>query len=91
MVKLQAGEYVSLGKVESALKSLAAIDDICVYGESSKHFVIALIVPNPKGLQELATREGVSETRFEELCDSPAVNKAILKEFAEQARKSSYA
>lgn len=31
LVKLQAGEYVSLGKVESALKSCPLIDNICAY------------------------------------------------------------
>lgn len=30
-MKLQAGEYVSLGKVESALKSCPLIDNICAY------------------------------------------------------------
>lgn len=89
LVKLQAGEYVSLGKVETALKASSVIDDICVYGESSKHFVVALIVPNPKGLQALASQEGLPETKFEELCESPVVNKAVLKEIADQARKGS--
>ena len=31
LVKLQAGEYVSLGKVESALKNCPLIDNICAY------------------------------------------------------------
>lgn len=31
LVKLQAGEYVSLAKVEAALKNCPLIDNICVY------------------------------------------------------------
>ena len=31
LVKLQAGEYVSLGKVEAALKNLSLVDNICAY------------------------------------------------------------
>lgn len=31
LVKLQAGDYVSLGKVESALKNCPLIDNICAY------------------------------------------------------------
>jgi len=31
LVKLQAGEYVSLGKVESVLKNCSLIDNICAY------------------------------------------------------------
>ena len=35
-MKLQAGEYVSLGKVESNLKLAPIVDNICVYGDSGK-------------------------------------------------------
>lgn len=31
LVKLQAGEFVSLGKVEAALKNTPLIENICVY------------------------------------------------------------
>lgn len=30
-MKLQAGEYVSLGKVEAALKNCPLVDNICAY------------------------------------------------------------
>ena len=33
-VKLQFGEYVSLGKVESVLKGCPVVANVCVYGES---------------------------------------------------------
>ncbi len=36
LVKLQHGEYVSLGKVESNLKIHPLIENICVYGDSGK-------------------------------------------------------
>lgn len=31
LVKLQAGEYVSLGKVEAILKNCSLVDNICAY------------------------------------------------------------
>ena len=31
LVKLQAGEYVSLGKVESSLKTCPLVDNICAF------------------------------------------------------------
>ncbi|TNN35261.1 Long-chain-fatty-acid--CoA ligase 3 [Liparis tanakae] len=34
LVKLQAGEYVSLGKVESMLKNCPLVDNICAYANS---------------------------------------------------------
>jgi len=87
LVKLQAGEYVSLGKVESELKTCGIIENICVYGDPTKQFTVALVVPNQKGLEELAERHGLRNKSFEELCSSPIMEKAILKEISDHARK----
>ena len=54
LVKLQAGEYVSLGKVESALKTCPLVDNICIYGDPSKSYVVALLVPNPDKLTQVS-------------------------------------
>lgn len=85
-MKLQAGEYVSLGKVETELKTCPIVDNICVYAESTKQFCVALVVPNPKHLNDLAFANGISEN-FEELCKLPAVNKAVVSIIAEHGRK----
>lgn len=85
-MKLQAGEYVSLGKVEAVLKMSALIDNVCVYAESSKNFCVALIVPGHKPLKELAATLKVSED-FEQICSNPLVEKAVLKELAEHAKQ----
>ncbi|XP_017066171.1 long-chain-fatty-acid--CoA ligase 3 isoform X3 [Drosophila eugracilis] len=87
LVKLQAGEYVSLGKVESELKTCGIIENICVYGDPTKQFTVALVVPNQNHLEELAQKHGLGDKTFEELCSSPIIEKAILKEIAEHARK----
>lgn len=79
LVKLQAGEYVALGKIESELKTCPLVDNICVYGDSSKHFTVALIVPNQKHLKDLAVAQGISDTTLEHLCSLPAIEKAVLK------------
>lgn len=81
LVKLQAGEYVSLGKIETEFKTCPLVDNICVYAESSKNFVVALIVPNQKHLRDLAYMYGVSGS-LDELCESPEVNKAVIKELS---------
>lgn len=87
LVKLQAGEYVSLGKVEAELKTCSVVENICVYGDPSKQFTVALVVPNPKHLKELAIKQGVPDAEFEQLCSSPVMEKAVIKELAEHARK----
>ena len=43
LVKLQMGEYVSLGKVESNLKIHALIENICVCARPIESFTVALI------------------------------------------------
>lgn len=56
LVKLQYGEYVSLGKVESELKTCSLVDNVCVYADPSKMFAVALIMPNPSYLKEMAVK-----------------------------------
>lgn len=93
MVKLQAGEYVSLGKVEAELKTCPVVENICVYGDSTKQYTVALVVPNPKQLQDLALRsglEGGDGMEFEELCTSPAIERAVVKELAEHGKKCKF-
>lgn len=87
MVKLQAGEYVSLGKVEAELKTCPMVDNICVYGDSSKQYTVALVVPNQKQLEDLALKEGIPEMEYEDLCANPAVEKAVVKELIEHGKK----
>ena len=36
LVKLQFGEYVSLGKVESVLKTCPLVENVCIYGDSKR-------------------------------------------------------
>ncbi|CAH1104813.1 unnamed protein product [Psylliodes chrysocephalus] len=91
LVKLQAGEYVSLGKVEAELKTCPLVDNICVYGESSKDFCVALVVPNQQNLEDLAAKKGVENKSFEELCVNPVIEKAVVKELAEHGKKSKLA
>ena len=46
LVKLQFGEYVSLGKVEAALKTCPVVENVCIYGEATKSYCVALLVPD---------------------------------------------
>ncbi|KAG5888285.1 hypothetical protein JTB14_006672 [Gonioctena quinquepunctata] len=88
LVKLQAGEYVSLGKVEAQLKTCPLVDNICVYGESSKDFCVALLVANHQQLKDLAAKKGIPDKSFEELCTNPEVEKAVLQELADHGKRS---
>ncbi|KAG8553640.1 hypothetical protein GDO81_003497 [Engystomops pustulosus] len=84
LVKLQAGEYVSLGKVEAALKNCSLIDNICAYANSYQSYVISFVVPNQKKLTSLAQQKGIEGT-WEEICNNPTMEAEVLKEIKEVA------
>ncbi|KAF7654407.1 hypothetical protein LDENG_00070130 [Lucifuga dentata] len=86
LVKLQAGEYVALGKVESALKNCCLIDNICAYANSDQNYVISFVVPNQKSLTELAKQRGITGT-WEEICTHPDMEQEVLKAIKEVAVK----
>ena len=54
---MQHGEYVSPSKVESELKTCPFVDNICVYADSTKQFVVALITPNTEQLTAMALKQ----------------------------------
>ncbi|XP_030600810.1 long-chain-fatty-acid--CoA ligase 3a isoform X1 [Archocentrus centrarchus] len=84
LVKLQAGEYVSLGKVEATLKNCSLIDNICAYANSDETYVIGFVVPNQKQLLALVDQYGIRGS-WEELCNSKAVEELVLKVITEAA------
>ncbi|XP_072532761.1 long-chain-fatty-acid--CoA ligase 4b [Salminus brasiliensis] len=84
LVKLQAGEYVSLGKVETALKNSPLIDNVCAYANSNQNYVISFVVPNQKRLTELASKKSI-EGEWEELCNHAVLEQEVLKAIKEIA------
>lgn len=90
LVKLQAGEYVSLGKVESELKTCAIVDNICVYGDSSKQYCVALVVPNQTQLESLAEKRNIPNSSFEQLCNNGEMEKIVLQELSDHGKKCEF-
>merc|ERR1719347_1817381 len=88
LVKLQFGEYVSLGKVESVLKGCAVVNDVCIFGDSTKSYVVALVCPVRATLNAMATRLGKSEEGFEWLCKDKDMTGAVLREIINHGKAS---
>ncbi|MGH0157134.1 UNVERIFIED_CONTAM: hypothetical protein FKN15_058519 [Acipenser sinensis] len=84
LVKLQVGEYVSLGKVEAVLKNCSLIDNICAYANSDQSYVIGFIVPNQKQLLALAELKKIRGT-WEEICNNSEMEKEVIRAIAEAA------
>jgi len=89
-VKLQAGEYVSLGKVEAALVQSQYVETICVYAESSHNFVVCLVVPRPKQLKALAVSLGIMTDDWAEQCKNKAIRDAVLKDLQALGKACKY-
>ncbi|KAK2647902.1 hypothetical protein Ddye_015391 [Dipteronia dyeriana] len=70
IVKLQHGEYISLGKVEAALSSANYVDSIMVHADPFHSYCVALVVPSHKVLENWAQEAGVKYEIFSELCDN---------------------
>jgi long-chain acyl-CoA synthetase len=87
LVKLQAGEYVSLGKVEAEMKTCPLVENICVYCDPSKTYCVALVAPNENMLIELANGFNITNVDFEKLCSNPIIEKAVSRELFEHAKK----
>jgi len=90
-VKLQTGEYISPGKVEAALKSSPFIDDICIHGDPSQYFCVALVVPAFNELSSLAATVGKGHLTLEQLSNDPQIEKLLLnklREFGEACKLS---
>jgi long-chain acyl-CoA synthetase len=87
LVKLDHGEYVSLGKVESLLKTCPIVDSVCVYGDPTKSYVICLLVPDRNKLTEMAEKMSLGTLSFEELCTNASITAQVLKDLTSHARK----
>ena len=79
LVKLQLGEYVSLGKVEAQLKTHPLVENICVYGDSYQSYTVAVMVPIRGALEKLATDLGKTYSDFNKLCEDKDIIQAVTK------------
>ncbi|TMS36393.1 hypothetical protein L596_003568 [Steinernema carpocapsae] len=86
LLKLAHGEYISLAKVETALLTHSSIDNICVYGNSDKDHLVALIVPNQKSTEALAEKLGVKTSSWPDVCENKTVVKALLTDLQKFAK-----
>lgn len=88
LVKLHHGEYVSLTKVETELKGCEFVDNICVYGDSFKSHLVALVAPNPKSLKKLAESLGKRSANMKELCEDKTITKKVTEAIIEYAKSA---
>ena len=65
--------------MESTLKTHPLVENICVYGDPYRSFVVALVVPSKSHIEAIAHKLGKTIS-FEKLIDDKDVRDAVLKE-----------
>lgn len=78
IVKLQHGEYVSLGKVEAILVVSPYVENIMLHADPFHSYVVALIVASQTALENWAKKEGIQYTDIADLCQKQEAVKEVL-------------
>ncbi|KAL7208755.1 hypothetical protein ACSBR1_030482 [Camellia fascicularis] len=89
IVKLQHGEYVSLGKVEAALMISPYVDNIMLHADSFRSYCVALVLASQPTVEGWALKQGIAFVDFADLCQKEETVKEVhgsLVKAAKQAR-----
>ncbi|CAN6479750.1 unnamed protein product [Victoria cruziana] len=86
IVKLQHGEYVSLGKVEAALASCQHVENIMLHADPFHNYCVALVVPSHSVLEKWAQSSGVQYKDFTDLCDKKEAVEEVRKALAKEGK-----
>ncbi|XWS40363.1 hypothetical protein CRYUN_Cryun18bG0134700 [Craigia yunnanensis] len=84
--KLSQGEYVAVENVENTYSRCPLIASIWVYGNSFESFLVAVVVPERKALEDWAIEHNEA-IDFKSLCENPKARKYILDELNSTGQK----
>nr|KAJ0214403.1 hypothetical protein LSAT_V11C400209480 [Lactuca sativa] len=86
IVKLQHGEYVSLGKVEAGLSVSPYVDNIMVHANSFHSYCVALVVASQPALESWALQKGINFDDFTSLCQMEETLKEVYTSLVKAAK-----
>merc|ERR1712032_489603 len=95
--KLAQGEYIAPSKLESVYGKSQWVQNICVYGNSFKTFIIAVVVPNRETVLKFLNRKGIVENKdlkmvenIEQYFNNPDMIAEIKAEFDAMAKEAGF-
>eukprot|EP01125_Pyxidicula_operculata_P002057 TRINITY_DN12012_c0_g1_i1.p1 TRINITY_DN12012_c0_g1~~TRINITY_DN12012_c0_g1_i1.p1 ORF type:complete len:716 (-),score=149.06 TRINITY_DN12012_c0_g1_i1:79-2226(-) len=87
--KLSQGEYVAPEKLENLFVRSNFVAQIFVYGSSLKHFLVAVVVPDPEFVLPWAkTQPGMESLTPQQLIEHPDFKKAVLADLEKTGRSA---
>ncbi|KAH9572027.1 hypothetical protein CY35_02G125100 [Sphagnum magellanicum] len=87
IVKLQHGEYVSLGKVEAVLAGSPYVESIMLHADPFHSNCVALVVVAHSALEGWAQKSGIQYSSFTDLCEKPESIKEVLASLAKVGKE----
>lgn len=84
--KLSQGEYVAVESLESTYSRCPLVTSIWVYGNSFESFLVAVVVPERKALEDWAVQH-LQDGDFKSICNSIKARKYVLDELNDTAKK----
>ncbi|XP_078434969.1 long chain acyl-CoA synthetase 9, chloroplastic-like [Wolffia australiana] len=86
IVKLQHGEYISLGKVEAALIGSPYVDNVMVHADPFHSFCVALVVPSGPALETWARHRGLAFSNLAHLCQTHDAVAEVLSSLTKEGK-----
>ncbi|XP_061348643.1 probable CoA ligase CCL6 isoform X1 [Gastrolobium bilobum] len=84
--KLSQGEYVAVENIENKYLQCPLITSIWVYGNSFEPFLVAVVVPERKALEDWAVKHNLTDD-FKSLCENLKARKYILDDLNSTGKK----
>ncbi|KAL3515220.1 hypothetical protein ACH5RR_022122 [Cinchona calisaya] len=84
--KLSQGEYVAVESLESTYSRCPLVTSIWVYGNSFESFLVAIVVPEKKALEDWAVQNH-QDGDFKSLCNNIKARKFVLEALNSTAKK----
>ncbi|XP_022148649.1 long chain acyl-CoA synthetase 2 isoform X2 [Momordica charantia] len=84
--KLSQGEYVAVENIENIYSQCPLVTSIWVYGNSFESFLVGVVVPDQKALEDWAMNHNVTGD-FKSLCENLKARKYILDELNSNGQK----
>ena len=94
IMKLSQGEYVALEKIENIYSTVPILQTTFVYGDSLRDHLVAVVVPDPIALTDLAGRLGLGKKDptnregLDELIALPQIKQEIMDSMNAAAKKA---